>query len=528
MMDTPMEVQHQTHLPPPDDPVLLHLSQALAHYRDVQIARERQAALLHEVETQLGLEQARNAYLTQENTDLHEQFTSAQAHITSLSQENATLLTRLAALETRAATLEQENQSLQNQFAPLQAQNASLAQERQALQAQVDQERERAERNRRLSEKLAAAMRDLHMALFSRNNLHELILRTCMMLTGATCGLYIVQPNQRSFRVRAAIGVDGYPQSQPSEFIKALAHKVLEQNDTVVCNEETDLSQLPAPASPAEQFENCIVAPVVILKNFSGIVIVANKETGEFREEDVEVLLSVGDQAAVAVENEQLQEELQQAYLSIVGVLADAAEAKDPYTHGHCELVSRYARLVANRLDLDDEARSTVCFAALLHDIGKIGVSDGILHKVGRLLPEERDLIRSHVRIGYELLAKVPALQEVAHVVLYHHEWYDGSGYPNGLKGDAIPLAARIVSVVDAYCAMITRRSYKEEYSAQRAREELVQYAGTQFDPTVVQIFLQILDTPEAQDDDPDYAAECGMLPGYGRAKRQLEEEALG
>jgi HD-GYP domain-containing protein (c-di-GMP phosphodiesterase class II) len=109
----------------------------------------------------------------------------------------------------------------------------------------------------------------------------------------------------------------------------------------------------------------------------------------------------------------------------------------------------------------------------------------------------------------------VRALDEVADVVLHHHEWWNGTGYPDGLAGEEIPLASRIICVVDAYCAMITRRSYKEAYSDERARSELTRYAGTQFDPEVVQAFLDILDTPAAQDQDDDEDAECGLLPAF-------------
>ena len=145
----------------------------------------------------------------------------------------------------------------------------------------------------------------------------------------------------------------------------------------------------------------------MLLKNFDGIVIVADKLHGDFEEDDVERLLSVGDQTQVAVENRHLNRQLQEAYLSTVTMLAHAVEAKDSNTHGHCEMVSRYSRLTAQLLDLDDYDRSVVCYAALLHDVGKIGVSDGILNKPGPLLPEERDLVRSHVRVGHDLIACV-------------------------------------------------------------------------------------------------------------------------
>jgi HD-GYP domain-containing protein (c-di-GMP phosphodiesterase class II) len=152
--------------------------------------------------------------------------------------------------------------------------------------------------------------------------------------------------------------------------------------------------------------------------------------------------------------------------------------------------------------------------------VGKIGVSDGVLNKPGPLLPEEMELMRAHVRVGHDLLSNVPVLQAVADVVLHHHERYDGTGYPDGLRGDEIPMASRIVAVVDAYCAMITRRSYKEAYTEAHARDEVRRCAGTQFDPRIVDVFLSVIETPAAEDGDDDSWAECLMLPGLG--DRQL------
>ena len=190
-------------------------------------------------------------------------------------------------------------------------------------------------------------------------------------------------------------------------------------------------------------------------------------------------------------------------------------EAKDPYTRGHCETASRYARLIAARLNLSEHDQSVACYAAMLHDIGKVSIGDGLLNKPGPLLPVERALVRWHVQAGHDLIGDVPALRTVATVVLHHHEWWDGTGYPDGLQGEEIPLASRIVGAVDAYCAMVARRSYREPYSDEQARDELRRCAGTQFDPRVAEAFLAVLDLPEAQDEDSDEDAECGLLPGF-------------
>jgi HD-GYP domain-containing protein (c-di-GMP phosphodiesterase class II) len=146
-----------------------------------------------------------------------------------------------------------------------------------------------------------------------------------------------------------------------------------------------ELDDLPPPTRPGEHFRNCLAAPVMLLHQLDGIILVFDKLHGDFEEEDVEALLSVGDQASVALENRRLQRELQQAYINTVGLLADTMEAKDPYTQGHCAQVSRYAHRTAQYLGLSAEEQSIVYYTGLLHDVGKIGVSDGVLNKPGPL-----------------------------------------------------------------------------------------------------------------------------------------------
>ncbi|HLM68283.1 MAG TPA: HD domain-containing phosphohydrolase, partial [Longimicrobium sp.] len=374
--------------------------------------------------------------------------------------------------------------------------------------------RANAERNRKRTECLDRALREIHGALFG-GDVYRLILQACLTITEASRGVYVTaqRPGGR-LRVRAAIGVDVEGGRDPSPFLDAICRDVLGGSGTMVCNPPEPQPQLPAPGE-GERFRNFVAAPVVLMADLDGVIVAADRQDGAFDRHDVDSLLSVGDQAAVAVRNKRLERELQRSYVATVSMLADAVEAKDPYTHGHCEMASRYARLVGERLGLAPYDQAVVCYGALLHDVGKIGVSDGVLHKPGPLLPEERDLMRAHVRVGHDLLRGVPALAPVADIVLHHHEWYDGTGYPDGLAGDEIPLASRIVAAVDAFCAMTTRRSYKEAYTPEHARQELALGAGTQFDPVVVEALLAVLDDPRGEDNDDDYDAECGLLPDF-------------
>ena len=422
----------------------------------------------------------------------------------------------VAALEQVAAeyrAVREEADATAHALAATQTDNEKLETLLAHQQRELAFERQAAEQERERAAQLAAQLREVHRSLF-RGDVYDLILRACLTLTGATRGVYLTATRSDGpLHVRAAHDV-GTTGRESSPFVRALAERVLQaDDDTFTYNTPSDFAALPTGTASAE-FRNCVTASVVLLRDLDGVVIVADKEGGDFDAKDAEMLIHIGSQAGVAVENARLRRELEEAYRTTIGVLADAMRAKDPYTHGHSASVARLALRIARHLDLPPEECNVACYGALLHDIGKIGVSDGVLNKPGTLLPEERELVRSHVRIGHDLLRRVPALVAVGHVLLHHHEWYDGNGYPDGLAGDHIPLIARIVSVVDCYSAMTTKRSYKDAYSQEEARVELLRCSGTQFDPRVVDAFLAVLDapTPDTEDyDDPVW----GLLPGF-------------
>ena len=235
---------------------------------------------------------------------------------------------------------------------------------------------------------------------------------------------------------------------------------------------------------------NAVAMPVYIADEFDGAMICA-KEKGDFSQFDDEVLLALGDHAGAVLDTSRLQGELRTAYLGTVRSLADAIEAKDPGVRSHSEEVARYAAAVAARLDLDEMRREELQFGSLLHDIGKIGISERILLKPGRLTEDEFNVIKLHPRIGHRIVAGIPALSGIAPAILHHHERYDGTGYPAGLRGDRIPLEARIVGVADSFSAMIADRPYSPGRSPEEACLELERCAGTQFDPEVVRLFVE-------------------------------------
>ncbi|TDA70561.1 MAG: HD-GYP domain-containing protein [Clostridia bacterium] len=188
-------------------------------------------------------------------------------------------------------------------------------------------------------------------------------------------------------------------------------------------------------------------------------------------------------------------------FVSILKAMMAAVEAKDTYTRGHSERVTGYALAIGRELGLGEtEIRSLFC-AAILHDIGKIGVPGELLRKPGPLDPQEYEIVKSHPALGASMLEGIEFLRDLLPVIAHHHEWYNGKGYPDGLAGKDIPLGARIIAVADAYDAMISERPYRCVRSPAQAKDELNRCRGTQFDPELVDAFLRVLeregDTPK-------------------------------
>jgi len=183
-------------------------------------------------------------------------------------------------------------------------------------------------------------------------------------------------------------------------------------------------------------------------------------------------------------------QDLEQSYDHTLEALGGALDAKDAETEGHCQRVTAFTIRIAKAMGVDKGLLRHIARGAFLHDIGKMGVPDSILRKPGPLTAEEREIMRRHCEIGFAVLQRIPFLKEAAEIVLAHQECFDGSGYPRGLKGEEIPLGARIFAVADTLDAMISDRPYRKALPISAAREEIRRYSGRQFDPRVVEVFL--------------------------------------
>ena len=185
---------------------------------------------------------------------------------------------------------------------------------------------------------------------------------------------------------------------------------------------------------------------------------------------------------------------LERISMQIVRALSGAIDAKDTYTNGHSSRVAEYSREIAGRAGLSADLQEEIYMIGLLHDVGKIGISDAIINKPSKLTDEEYDIIKTHPVLGEKILRNITEFPKLVTGAKYHHERYDGKGYPEGLSGEDIPLEARIIAVADAYDAMSSRRSYRDVLPQEKVRSEIEKGRGLQFDPVFADIMLEMID----------------------------------
>lgn len=256
--------------------------------------------------------------------------------------------------------------------------------------------------------------------------------------------------------------------------------------------------------------ELCI--PCFFKRELLGILILGKRISGKnFLREEMNLFATLANDAAMAMANARLIENLQRKvdevehlyerehtlFINTAIALATAVDARDAYTHGHAERVTRYCLAIAEELSSIPEMRTngrfkeTLRITALLHDIGKIGIPDSILNKKGKLSESEKKIVETHPEVGASILSPIPELGDISKFVRQHQEWYNGNGYPDGLKRDEIPIVARIVSVADTFDAITSDRPYRKKRSGEAALKEIKERAGIQFDPQIVDAFVR-------------------------------------
>lgn len=241
-------------------------------------------------------------------------------------------------------------------------------------------------------------------------------------------------------------------------------------------------------------YRSLLCVPLRYKNRNQGCVLVLNKNNEQpFVQDDAALLEHVASQIAVATENTRLAKDAERGYLETIAALAVAVEERDAYTRGHLERVAGFSVKVAESMKLSPQAIRTLRDAAFLHDVGKVAIEDSILLKPGKLTPEERKVMETHAEKGEKIIAPLSAFKDLREIVRHHQEWYDGSGYPDGVKGEEISLSARILTVADVYDALTTTRPYRRAFPPDEALRMMSAEAGTHFDPNVLKVFMEII-----------------------------------
>lgn len=245
---------------------------------------------------------------------------------------------------------------------------------------------------------------------------------------------------------------------------------------------------------PVHKVKTALFCPILMGEKLLGVIGLINKARGRaFNHSDESLLTAIAGQLAVAMENATLYERVRDLSLGTIRSLAMAIDARDPYTRGHSEEVAKYAVIIAKVLNYSLEKTEMIEIAGLLHDTGKIGISGEILKKPGPLTHEDWDKIRLHPYLSRKILIPVESLHSIIPWIYHHHERYDGTGYPDGINGEKIPLEAKILAVADAFSALTSDRPYRKAKTKHEAIEELRKVSGTQLDPKIVEIFIKAL-----------------------------------
>jgi len=256
-------------------------------------------------------------------------------------------------------------------------------------------------------------------------------------------------------------------------------------------------------------------APVELDEDLFGALVICYSEERDFTPEEITRLERLARQTEMAIRNVRQRESLARFAFETALALTEAIESRDPYTGGHCRRLAEHAAIIAKRLALPPRELEAVRLGAALHDMGKIVVPDSVLKKPGKLTPEEYAIVKQHCYSGGQICKRVGFLMNAYPIVYHHHERWDGKGYPDGLKGEQIPLGARIVAVIDAFDAMTTDRPYRQAMERAEAIEILRDGAGHQWDPKVVNVLLETAEIVGHDHDDGFHQRNGLFVPDH-------------
>jgi putative methionine-R-sulfoxide reductase with GAF domain len=321
-----------------------------------------------------------------------------------------------------------------------------------------------------------------------------IVKKVASILKADICVIYML--NEGDIAVKTSYGIKkNSALSMPLPLKNSMIARAIKRKDpTRIENVVRCSNDMFCKAVKAGAMRSILVVPLIKNDRSIGAIACCAKRHAAFSQDDERELALFASQAAVAIENARLFEEIKTNYLNTMKLLASVIDAKDTYTEDHSECVMRLSLGIADTLGVSERTRSIVKYASLLHDIGKIGIDISILRKPAPLTKEEWSEMKSHPRSGADIIKKAGFLDDLVPAILYHHVKYSGGGYPvTAKKRDAIPVEARILAVADAYEAMTSDRPYRRHLSIDQAIAELKRCSGDQFDPKVVKALIKYL-----------------------------------
>ena len=341
------------------------------------------------------------------------------------------------------------------------------------------------------------------------------VMDSVIVLVQAERGFLMLHENGE-LKVRVARGIDNVDLEDDAFAIsRTIVNQVVSSGESVLTTNAQEDPRFGMEASVVSlQLRSILCVPMRLKDEIIGVMFVDNRiHTGLFKESDLDLLSAFADQAAMAINNARLFDDLQvanknleaayneleTAYEATLAGWVRALDLRDKETEGHTQRVTALTQKLARKMGVDEEKMIHIKRGALLHDIGKMGIPDGILLKPGGLTAKERELMMQHPQLAFEMLSEIDFLKPAIHIPYCHHEKWDGSGYPRSLRGEEIPFEARIFAVVDVWDALTSERPYRKPMEVVEVRQHIREDSGSHFDPQVVEAFLGMDDLPAAK-----------------------------
>lgn len=325
----------------------------------------------------------------------------------------------------------------------------------------------------------------------------DLITRSaCQIIKAHACTLRFINEERDELDIASAYGLSLEYRKKGSIKIKdSIAEQAIKKKKPqAVPNVFKDPRYKHLNYAKKAHLKSLLSVPLISKNKVLGVLNVYSTRLRHFSDRDEKILMLFANEAAIAIENTKLVKKLQDSYLNTLKALGAMVDAFDWHTERHSEKVRDYALAIARKMNLPHEDLKTIEYAAYIHDIGKVGVDLSIIRKPEKLTEEDWRQIIKHPLLGANIAERMEMLRTLSPLIMHHHERFDGKGYPDGLRSESIPLGARILAVADSFEAMTAERPYRQAFSKEIATREIKRCSGVQFDPKVVEAFLEVVD----------------------------------